>query len=204
MAGFDPAEDASRRRVLAPRVSGRSRDRRHRHYWTGTHAGWRSAQREIAPAQLAGRRPPAVPMVCVPAAGMNLRPCRRRRRQCDAGAGERQRRTGSARTGCSVPLSRSELAIDRQRIVGRAVAAGMVVMAVLTLRSRCFGVMCPPVSAHGKCFGASRRDNGLGSWGFRRRIVPMPGRFGRSPAAPTRSLCAGRSRCRLWLTRSRS
>src|SRR6266567_5303226 len=50
---------------------------------------------------------------------MNLRPCRRRRRQCDAGAGERQRRTDSARTGCSVPLSRGELAIDRQRIVGR-------------------------------------------------------------------------------------
>ena len=72
--------------VLAPRVSGRSRDRRHRHDRTGTHAGWRSAQREIAPAQLAGRRPPAVPMFCVPAAGMNPRPCRRHRRQYDAGA----------------------------------------------------------------------------------------------------------------------
>jgi len=120
MAGFDPADDTSRRRVLAPRVSGRSGDRRHRHDRTGTHAGWRSAQREIAPAQLAGRRPPVVPMFCVPAAGMNVRPCRRRRRQYDAGAGGRRRRTGSARTGCSVPLSRSELAIDRQRIVGRA------------------------------------------------------------------------------------
>ncbi len=119
MAGFDPAGDASRRRVLAPCVSGRSGDRRHRHDRTGTHAGWRSAQREIAPAQLAGRRQPVVPMFCVPAAGMNPRPCRSRRRQYDAGARERQRRTGSARTGCSVPLSRSELAIDRQRIVGR-------------------------------------------------------------------------------------
>jgi len=50
-----------------PCVSGRSRDRRHRHDWTGTHAGWRSAHREIAPAQLADRRPPVVPMFCVPA-----------------------------------------------------------------------------------------------------------------------------------------
>jgi hypothetical protein len=57
-------------------------------------------------------------MFCVPAAGMNPRPCRRNRRQYDAGAGERQRRTDSARTGCSVPLSRGELTIDRQRIVG--------------------------------------------------------------------------------------
>ena len=63
-------------------------------------------------------RPPVVPTFCVPAAGMNLRPCRRRRMQCDAGAGERRRRTGSARTCCSVPLSRGELTIDRQRIVG--------------------------------------------------------------------------------------
>jgi len=67
MAGFDPADDASRRRVLAPRVSGRSRDRRHCNDRTGTHAGWRSAQREIAPAQLADRRPTVVPMFCVPA-----------------------------------------------------------------------------------------------------------------------------------------
>ena len=29
-----------------------------------------------------------------------------------------QRRTDSARTGCSVPLSRGDLAIDRQRRVG--------------------------------------------------------------------------------------
>jgi hypothetical protein len=58
-------------------------------------------------------------MFCVPAGGVNLRPCRSRRRQCDAGAGERQRRTDSARTRCSVPLSRGELAIDRQHIVGR-------------------------------------------------------------------------------------
>ena len=55
MAGFDPAGHASRRRVLAPRVSGRSRDRRHRHDRTGTHAGRRSAQHEIAPARPAGR-----------------------------------------------------------------------------------------------------------------------------------------------------
>ena len=39
-AGFDPADDTGRRRVLAPRVSGRSHDRRHRHDRTGTHAGW--------------------------------------------------------------------------------------------------------------------------------------------------------------------
>ena len=66
MAGSDPADDTSRRRVLAPRVSGRSRDRRHRHDRTGTHAGWRSAQREIAPAQR--RRRPFPCSVCPPRA----------------------------------------------------------------------------------------------------------------------------------------
>jgi hypothetical protein len=118
MAGFNPADDTSRRRILAPCAPYRSRNR-HRHDWTGTRAGWRSAQREIAPAQLAvdGRHSSHVLRA---RRGMNLRPHRRRCRQCDARAGERQRATDSARTGCSVPLSRSELAIDRQRIVGRA------------------------------------------------------------------------------------
>jgi hypothetical protein len=118
MAGFDPADDTSRRRVLTPRVSGRSRDRRHRHDRTGTHAGWRSAQREIAAAQLAGWRPPAVSHVLHARRGHEPAALPQARRQCDAGAGDRQRRTGSARTGCSVPLSCGELAIDRPRIVG--------------------------------------------------------------------------------------
>jgi hypothetical protein len=50
--------------------------------------------------------------------GMNLRPYRRRRRQCDAGAGERQRRQTAPELGVLLPLSGGELAIDRQRIVG--------------------------------------------------------------------------------------
>jgi hypothetical protein len=118
MAGFDPADDTSRRRVLvraypAGHVIGVT-------VMTGPvpMPGGVPRSAKSRPHNYPPRRPPAVPMFCVPAAGMNPRPCRRHGRQYDAGAGERQRRTDSARTGCSVPLSRGELTIDRQRIVG--------------------------------------------------------------------------------------
>jgi hypothetical protein len=190
MAGFNPADDTSRRRILAPCVPGRSRDRRHSHDWTGTRAGWRSAQREIAPAQLAGRRPPFVPMFCVPGGGMKLRPCRRRCRQRDAGAGERQRTTDSARTGlfCAAQPRRTR---HRQAAHSRQGSGAAGPARRLTLRDRAQDFAGMPIRAHGRLLShggaGDRTDNddlgAAGCAGTLRRDVGSRRHLAACPAA---------------------